>query len=127
MDRHEQVARVFFKDAPDVYEGSIHRMAALLREHFPEPKGRCGECGHRKDPSPEPVNGTQMWCGYFGSRVPIICYGCPRWKPREDRAARLAREWFSRGGVNRGRVFDTNAEAVKALADFLRANGVEGE
>jgi hypothetical protein len=59
------------------------------------------------------------WCLKRDDGVPEEAI-MPCWRPREDKAARLARGWCE------GRESNWGPTAKQELADFLRRNGVEG-
>jgi hypothetical protein len=101
-----------------------NEMRHWLKEHV-KPQGRCGECRWwcgGADPKPMETRG----CKHKHCSPGNVCnvytmkdHSCPRFAPREDRAARLAREYCD------SRKWTT--EVQNDLADFLRRNGVEGE
>jgi hypothetical protein len=134
MDRHEQAAPDCFDVAArkwweQHFEGNPGLGESVLATHFrtlcklpDEPKGRCGEC--ECVTNLETVGKPEIFCIYKGRWLPSDMT-CPRFAPREDKAAMLARE-FCEGKLSHWAECERTRTKEK-LADFLRANGVEGE
>jgi hypothetical protein len=111
---------VDYKVDEDLIEGLVDTMERQGFFAEPEPKGTCGECEWWLDRAYRCTKTDNDFAGGYSCMTRPDFYGCPRFQKREDKAARLAREFFNLG-------CDPAKRMVDVLAAHLRANGVGEE